>query len=103
MTSPAPRRSRFLLSVQLTVLAGSALALAAPPANGKMLLLPLGSGAARTMIATAVDRQARLVGPGPLAGSFVVSGRRDALAGPMLRNGVLVFAAPPAGCGEAAA
>jgi len=71
-----------------------------PPARGKMILVPVWPGAAHGMLALAIDRQALLVGYGPLPGSFVVSGDRAAMFGTMLRHGVLVLAAPPAACGE---
>lgn len=98
MASPASSLSRAAPALQLAVVLGSALLLAGPPAEGAMLLVPTTSGAARALVALAVDRDARLVGSGPLPGSMVVAGERVRLLRPMLRAGVLVFAAPPAGC-----
>lgn len=71
-----------------------------PPVRGKMILVPVWPGAERGMLALAIDRHALLVGSGPLPRSFVISGDRAAMVGAMLRNGVLVLAAPPAACGE---
>lgn len=94
--------TRAALAVQLAVVLGSGLVLAGPPAQGAMLLVPTTGGAARALVPLAVERDARLIGSGPLPGSMVVAGTRVRLLRPMLRAGVLVFAAPPAGCREAA-
>lgn len=100
MRSPAPSPSRASLALQLGVVLGSALCLAGPPARGAMLLVPTTGEAARALVPLAVDQDAALVGSGPLPGSMVVAGERVRLLRPMLRAGVLVFAAPPAGCRE---
>ena len=91
---------RNMLVWQLAAVLCGFLALAFyPPAHGTMVLVPAAPGAERGMIADAMTRGAVLVGPGPFPNSFVVKGDRSALAGPMLRRGVLVLAAPMAGCG----
>ena len=89
-------------AVQLAVIAGATLTLVAPPDDGAMLLVPIHAGASQRVAAIAVDQGALLVGRGPVPGSMVVAGRRTAMLSPMLRAGVLVFAAPPAGCGATA-
>jgi hypothetical protein len=91
-----PLSSR-LLWVQGGVLGAAAVAVAAPPAAGPLLLVPVTDAAAATMVADAVAGGARLVGPGPLPGSLVVSGTRSKVAH-ALGRGVLVLAAPPVGC-----
>ena len=89
-------------AAQLAVIAGATLTLIAPPDKGAMLLVPIHAEASQRVVAIAVDRGALLVGRGPIPGSVVVAGRRAAMLGSLLRAGVLVFAAPPAGCGATA-
>jgi hypothetical protein len=93
--------ARRAVAYQLTIVV-SAMLLAAlyPPTRGKMILVPLWPGAERGMLALAIDRQALLVGSGPLPNSFVISGDRAAIIGTMWERGILVLAAPPAACGE---
>lgn len=69
-----------------------------PPAQGRMFLLPLRTHA--PVAALAVTGGALIIASGPADGSLVVVGRRDRLLLPMLRAGILVMAAPAAGCGE---
>ena len=94
-----PRHGATVLQLGLIASAIAALCLA-PPATGRILLVPLSTGAARAMLPQAIARGARLVGDGPLPGSFVVSGDRAALAGPLATAGVALLAAPAAGCGR---
>jgi hypothetical protein len=95
--------SRGIVRVQLTLIVVLLATLALyPPASGKMILVPLWPGAANGMLARATRDGATLVGAGPLPLSFVIAGRRAAIAPPMLVHGVLILAAPPAGCGSGA-
>jgi len=91
------------LALQLVaiVATGTALALS-PPAQGRMLLVPLWPGAEKGMIARVTQSDARLLGRGPLPRSFVVSGSHASVSAGMLGHGVLVIAAPLAGCGAKA-
>jgi len=73
----------------------------APPASGRMLLVPLSPSAVAMLPAAAVDGGARLLGKGPLAGSLVVEADRDRLNGVSLTSGVVVLAAPATLCGGA--
>ncbi|MEP9361180.1 hypothetical protein [Sphingomonas sp. KR3-1] len=95
--------ARHALTAQLA-LVGLALVCAAfwPPSQGRMLLVPIGPGAAH-MLARAVDGGARLLGSGPFPGSVVVSGDHLALSAALGSEPVLILAAPPALCGSAAA
>lgn len=70
----------------------------APPAQGRMFLLPFRAHA--PVAALAVTGGALIIASGPAEGSLVVIGQRDRLFLPMLRAGILVMAAPAAGCGE---
>lgn len=89
------------LSAAAAQVAVAALALAglafAPPASGKMILVPLGAPAGTPLLAIATRHGARLVGHGPFS-SYVIDGERDRLIGPLARAGVLLLAAPAAGC-----
>ena len=71
-----------------------------PPRAGAMLLLPLGPDGEGRAVATAVNEGARLAGRAP-SGQLVVIGERRRLIGPLLREGVLILAAPRTGCNSA--
>lgn len=71
----------------------------APPAQGKILLVPLTASARARLPIAAFGNQALLLGQGPLPGSLVVMEDRQNLTWMMLRLGVLSVAASPAGCG----
>jgi len=96
--------ARHALSAQL-VLVAMALACAAfwPPAEGRMLLVPVFPGAAQHMLAGAVEGGAQLLGSGPIPGSFVITGNHLAVTAAMGGKAVLILAAPPALCGGPAA
>jgi len=72
----------------------------APPARGRMLLVPVLPGSGAHLAADAIDRGARLVGPGPIAGSLVVDGIRDRIVSGLLARGVLAMSAASADCGD---
>lgn len=74
----------------------------APPARGRMLLVPLSSGAAAKLPAAAVNGGAKLLGSGPVGGSLVVIAERDRLGALSLADGVIILSAPPLLCGGAA-
>ena len=84
--------------VQLA-LASLALAVVAfaPPAHGRMLLVPLDGRPIGT--AAIAGRQATPLKSGPLPGSLVVAGDRNLLQG-LWAQRVLVLAAPAALCAE---
>jgi hypothetical protein len=69
----------------------------APPAFGRMMLVPLDGRP--IPVALVEGRLATPLKPGPLSGSLVVEGRRDALAGLFSSEGIVVLAAPEAICG----
>lgn len=81
-------------------LPGIALLGLAPPAEGRMLVVPADGDAGR-VLAWAVAGGALGVGPGPLPGSLTVSGRRDRLAPLAWRHRALLLAASLPGCGPA--
>jgi hypothetical protein len=89
------------LLIQLLAMIGIVGALvAAPPASGRIMLVPLTAGAAHGMVSMAIDRGASLVGRGPIPGSIVVDGDRALLLRALLRHGVALLAAPVSGCGQ---
>ncbi len=68
----------------------------APPAQGRMLLVPLdGEPISEPMIRAF---HATPLKPGPLRGSWIVEGERASLAGSLSSNGIMVLAAPAALC-----
>ena len=69
----------------------------APPAYGRMLLVPIdGEPIPAAMVES---RHAIPLKAGPLKGSWIVEGQRDALAGLFSSDGIIVLAAPEALCG----
>src|SRR5262245_641112 len=84
-----------IAQVMLGALALLAVAFA-PPAQGRMLLVPLNGQP--VSVATVASHQATPLLPGPLPGSLVVEGDRGPLSD-LLSQGVLVLAAPDAICG----
>ncbi|VXC67423.1 hypothetical protein [Sphingomonas sp. AX6] len=91
------RPSRFLLASQLAlVLGGVGWLTLRPPVEGAMLMIPLSDAARTRLPQRVIDRGGQLLKMGVLPGSFVVHGRRDALAQPDM----LLIAADRAACGE---
>lgn len=74
--------------------------IAMPPASGRMLLVPLGQEGRDGVARIAIGVGARLVGPGQLRGSLVVSGERAALIAALMPRRALVLSASMGGCGE---
>ncbi|WP_242096954.1 MULTISPECIES: hypothetical protein [unclassified Sphingomonas] len=75
-------------------------ALAVQPApDAALLAVPLSDAAADGIVRIATHHGAQLIGTGPLAGWIVLRGGDDGLRGALRRIGVLLVAAPPAGCG----
>ncbi|MET0363643.1 MAG: hypothetical protein ABW169_03225 [Sphingobium sp.] len=74
--------------------------IAAPPASGRILLVPIGGEGRDGLARLAIDAGARLVAPGPWAGSLVVSGDRAPLIAALLPRHALVLSASLGGCGE---
>jgi hypothetical protein len=84
------------------ILAGLTALAFAPPAQGRMLLVPVTAQGAAELVPLAVGSGSLLIGPGPLPRSYVVMG--DArLAKATSGHAIITLAAPPAGCGEPAA
>ena len=73
----------------------------APPASGKMLVVPLSGQGSGGVVRAALSGGARLIGAGPLPGSMVVFGNRGRIAGAGAFGWTVVLAAPPAGCSDA--
>lgn len=88
------------LGAQLAlVLVGLILLYGNPPANGRILLIPMTAQARAQLVPVAISRGARLVAHGRLRGSMVVDGRRDRLL-PLMMAGILPLRATAAACGE---
>lgn len=77
---------------------GSAFALA-PPIEGTMLVAPLLPGDPAASVGWVRAANARLIAPGPYAGSYVITGSLAALLLPALSHGTLLITARVAGCG----
>ncbi|MBV7255674.1 hypothetical protein KCG44_02610 [Pacificimonas sp. WHA3] len=87
------------LQAAMVVLAISLMAFA-PPAEGRMIILPLSPGATTGLVNDLHSLDARPLDGGPLPGSVVVVANRADLFMNMLWTGRLVIAAPNAGCGR---
>jgi len=100
---PAPRArlGGLILLVQLLLVAGAGMLIIAPPANGAMMLVPLGPQAANALPLLALVGDVRLLARGPLPGSLLVHGSRRART--LLRHGIVTLASPPALCGSSTA
>jgi hypothetical protein len=90
----------FAMLQMLFVLAIVIGLVAAPPASGRMLLVPLGGEGRDGLARLAVGTGARLVAPGPIGGSLVVEGQRGPLMAAMMPGHGLVLSASMGGCGE---
>jgi hypothetical protein len=94
---------RLLIAAQVAVgVAGIAIMCLYPPAEGRILLVPVTDRDVNATARLALSSGAALLGEGPLPGSLVVVGSRARLAGHTRPWRVLMLAAPPAGCSGAA-
>lgn len=87
-----------MLGQSALVIIGLGLVSLSPPEQGTMLLVPLhgGSGA---IVDAAIGSGARLLGPGQLPGSVVVSGRRSSIMPAVLAAGAIVTLGSTPTCG----
>lgn len=93
-----------LIAAQLATVAMSLVILtAAPPAEGRMLLVPVTDAAARRIVPLLIHHGGTIVAAGPIAGSLVVDGTRADLLGPAARAAILAVATPDRGCGSGVA
>ena len=101
MTGPAKfRRPRTLLVMHTALMVGTLAVMGfAPPASGRMIVIPLFEAAPGDAFTMVSARGALPIGGGPVAGSLVVEGERGALLLPLLSRGYLLLAGTGAGCG----
>lgn len=83
---------------QLSLLAMVGVLAMVPPAQGRMLVIPLLPVSQETSAAWTVAAQARLIGAGPLPGALIVDGPRHALLPAALRHGALLINTNFVGC-----
>nr|WP_047166645.1 hypothetical protein [Sphingomonas sp. Y57] len=89
-----------LTLVQIGAVVAAMIGLAfAPPARGRMLLVPLSAAAAARLPAAALADGAKLLGAGPVPGSLVVVADRAQLGKVSPGDGVIILSAPPLLCG----
>lgn len=74
-----------------------------PPASGPIALVALDGRDAGRLVGDAVDHGGTPIGRGPLSNILLVEARRDQVALPLLKRGVLAIAAPRSWCGAAKA
>ena len=91
--------SRFPLFGQLAVTVGAFGLMAFwPSQDGKVLVVPLPGAADTDLLAAMAQDGIRLIGSGPLDGSFVVAGDRALLSRRLEGIPSFLVAAPPSGC-----
>lgn len=91
--------NRMLLTVQVGLgLIAMAWMSLYPPAQGRILLVPLLDRGTDAAARVAFASDAVLLGRGPLPGSWVVVGERRRIAAHLHGADMLLLAAPPAGC-----
>lgn len=73
----------------------------APPAHGRMLLVPVTGGDQAAAVRAARNAGALIVGSGPLPQSAVIEGARGPVIAAALKAGMVTLAAPNGGCGGA--
>lgn len=105
MTRPVPVASAFGAKAGFGVQCGLVLAVlvmvaSVPPVAGPMLVVPIVRRPIWTWLP--LGRDVRLIAAGPMAGSWIVSGRRDRLWTMALRQGAIVVTADPGLCGPTA-
>lgn len=69
-----------------------------PPPEGAMIIAPIVPARQAEMIDWIARADAALIGTGPLPGSLVVIGKRDAVLRESWHHGAVVLAARPQGC-----
>ena len=69
-----------------------------PPPDGAMLIAPIVPARQAEMIDWIARADAGPIGTGPLPGSLVVIGKRDAVVRESWRHGAIVLAARPQSC-----
>lgn len=93
---------RLFLAAQVTAgITALAIMTLYPPAEGRILLVPVMERDVNATARLALASGAALLGEGPLRGSLVVIGSRTRIAAHSRPWRMLMLAAPPAGCGSA--
>ncbi len=91
---------RLAMIFQCALIGGTAALTLAPPTHGAMLVAPLLPGSSASTLDWALPTGARLLAPGPYAGSFVVYGTRSTLLASAIKHGTLLLTARYSGCGS---
>lgn len=91
---PGPAARQYLTAIGLL----ATLALT-PASEGSMLVLSIGTSSQGKLADVAIRHGGALLGPGPVARSLIIRGRRADLVPALLRVGALALAAPPTTCG----
>jgi hypothetical protein len=101
VSEPSPvQGARRTIALQVAIAATTlGWLLLAPPVRGQIILVPLTAGAARTLPATAIHGDTRLIGTGPLPGSLLVEGRSADFSGFLLHHATLALGTSFGGCG----
>ncbi len=73
-----------------------------PPARGAMLVVPMAGESLAPALARAVAQGAGLLKEGPIAGSLILVGEREAIADALAGSSTLLIAAPARACGDVA-
>ena len=90
------------ITLQFALVGGTAALALAPPAEGMMLVAPLLPVTPASTLDWVLPTGARLVAPGPYAGSFIVYGVRSVMVASALKRGTLLLTSRFSGCGTTA-
>jgi hypothetical protein len=86
--------------VQITlVIMVIAASIVMPPRRGAMLVAPIQTRSVASTINWATERGAKVINAGPVRGSILISGSRDALVWPSIKDGYLLIGVPAPWCG----
>jgi hypothetical protein len=96
--SAAPMQYRlFIIQFLLVMIGLTGLALI-PPAQGRMIAIPLFAPQGAAGMSAIVHSGTRIIGAGPFSGSLVLQADRHLIASIALRHGILLLPTTVAGC-----
>ena len=87
-------------TVQITlIIIVLAVTVVMPPKRGAMLIVPVQARSTASTINWATERGAPIINAGPIRGSLLIFGSRDALEWPGIKDGYVLIGVPASWCG----
>ena len=97
-----PSGSRTILRVQLAIASAVFITtIAAPPAAGAMIAIPVSDAAPHSVAQWATEAEGKIVGSGRIPGSLIILGARARLLPAAIQNHALLLRAPAFLCAPA--